>query len=123
MPIHTIWKQSGALQRRLREISASVDPRAPRMDRFRTEVKKLVVEDNTEKLLSYGTALRGIDRFGRLLDPLGDWAQGAAFRRRGNGPVLAPHGLMSRAITRFRVAWQWTGTQYQMVAGWDGIPW
>ena len=123
MPISTVWKQSGALTRRLKEISTAVDPRANRMDRFRTEIKKLAVEDNTEKLLGYGSALAGIDRFGKPLAPLGKWATGAAFRRRGNGPVLAPHGLASRSITRFKVAWQWTGSQYQMVAGWDGVKW
>jgi hypothetical protein len=123
MPVSVVWRESGALKRRLKEVAAAVDPRAPRMDRLRTQLKKLAVEDNTEKLLGYGSGLAGIDRFGKPLAPLGAWAHGAAFRRRGNGPVLAPHGLGSRVITRFNVVWQRTGSQYQMISGWRDLPW
>jgi hypothetical protein len=121
--ISVIWRESGTLNRRLKEIATSVDPRSGRMDRLRTEMKKLAIEDNTEKILGQGGALAGKDRFGRQLAPLGSWAHGAAFRRRGNGPVLAPHGLLSRVITRFKVVWQWDGKQYHMVCGWEGILW
>lgn len=123
LKLSVVWRESGALRRRLKDVASQIDPRSPRMDRFRTEIKKIAVEDNTEKVLGYGSGLAGVDRFGRPLAPLGQWAYGAAFRRRGNGPVLAPHGLASRVITNFRVVWQWSGKQYQMIAGWDGIPW
>jgi hypothetical protein len=119
--ITTFYKESGALARRLREIKDAVDPRGSKMDRLRYGINKIVKEDNTEKVLGHGLA--GVDRFGRPLAPLGKWAYGAAFRRRGNGPVLAPHGLESRIITHFRYAWNWVGDHYEFVAGWKDLPW
>jgi hypothetical protein len=119
--ITTFYKESGALARRLKEIKDAVDPRSSKMDRLRYGINKIAKEDNTEKVLGHGLA--GVDRFGRPLAPLGKWAHGAAFRRRGNGPVLAPHGLESRIITHFKYAWNWVNGQYEFVAGWKDLPW
>jgi hypothetical protein len=123
--ISVVYRESGSLQRRLGEIAGRLDPRSSRMDRLRDDLKKIAVEDNTEKILGMGASgtLAGVDRFGRPLVKLGKWAYGKRFLRRGNGPVLAPHGLGSRVITRFRVVWQWTGAQFTMIAGWVNLDW
>jgi hypothetical protein len=123
MAIYVHGVESGALRRRLREVEDSIDPRSRKMDRLRSKLGRAAVKDNTEKLLGYGSGLAGVDRFGRGLAPLGDWAYGAAFRRRGNGPVLAPRGLQSRAITAFRATWVFQGGAWRLIQGWRGIPW
>lgn len=116
------WDESRALRRRLAEISAAVDPRSRRVARLRTDIKKAVEKDNVEKLLGYGSsALAGVDRYGRdLARPAPSTVKGWRLRL---GRVLAPEGLASRAITRFRVSWVLDGPQWRMVAGWVGIPW
>lgn len=114
--------ESRALQKRLKEVRDAVDPRSSRMDRLRTDVKKIAIEDNTEKLLGYGSsAWAGVDRFGRDLAPpaqstIDSW-------RLRLGRVLAPEGLRSRTITQYRAQWVWDGGVWRLILGWMGIPW
>jgi hypothetical protein len=127
MRVLTLNERSGALRKRLKEVSTAIDPRAPRMDRFRTELKKIRVEDNINMLTHYGTsAYAGEDRFGRGLTP----PRESTLRQRRSkygGPlfgfVLAPRGLSSRPITNFIVKWTLVGRVWQMTDGWKGIPW
>lgn len=116
-------RESGALRRRLKEIQADLDPRSAKMDRFRTKLKKVIVEDNEDKLTHYGgNAYAGVDRFGRdLKQPAESTLKG----RKGAlyGFVLAPNGLASRTITCFRVKWEYSGKQWRAMIGWVGIPW
>jgi hypothetical protein len=125
--IKLVNTESGALRRRLKEVADSIDPRAPRMDRFRTELKKIRVEDNINMLTHYGSsAYAGEDRFGRGLTPPAE----STLRQRKSkygGPlfgfVLAPRGLGSRPITNFVVKWDLAGAVWRMTDGWKGIPW
>jgi hypothetical protein len=119
--------ESGALRRRLKEVADAIDPRAPRMDRFRTELKKIRIADNTDMLTHRGTsAYAGEDRFGR---PIADPAESTLRQRKSKygGPlfgfVLAPRGLGSRPITNFVVKWELSGRVWRMLDGWKGIPW
>lgn len=115
-------QESGALRRRLKEIRDAAHPQSRRVGQLRTEVKRAVEKDNVEKLLGYGSsALAGVDRYGKdLTTPADSTVKGWRLRL---GRVLAPEGLASRAITRFKVKWIFDGSQWRMVAGWVGIPW
>jgi hypothetical protein len=114
--------ESGALQRRLREVKDAVDPRSRKMDRLRSELAKSAVKDNTEKLLGYGSsALAGVDRFGRdLAQPADSTVKSWRLKV---GRVLAPEGLRSRTITNYRAKWILQGDQWRLILGWVGIPW
>lgn len=114
--------ESSALRRRLKEIKDAADPRGRRVSQLRREVKAAVEKNNVEKLLGYGTsAWAGVDRYGRDLAPPAD-STIKSWRLR-LGRVLAPEGLGSRAITRFRVNWLLEGSTWRMLMGWVGIPW
>jgi hypothetical protein len=121
--IRLVTRESGALRRRLKEIQSDIAPKSPKMDRLRTSLKKAIVEDNTDKIYRQATAMAGVDRFGKpLAKPAASTVKG--YERKGQvRQVLAPHGLSSRVITKFRVRWQFIGTQWRAVIGWDGIPW
>lgn len=100
-----------------------MDPRSRKMDRLRTDVKKAIVEDNTEKLYRLSSSMAGSDRFGKALAPPAEstvkgWTRKGLIRQ-----ILAPHGLSSRAIVCFFVTWQFIGSQWRAVIGWRGIPW
>lgn len=103
MPVEVRWPQSPALVRRLREMQEAVQPNSRAANRVKGDIRKIVIEDNTEKLLGRGN-LEGVDRYGKPLTRMAD----STFRnpRRGFGPVLAPRGLASRFITNFRATWQ-----------------
>lgn len=123
MAIMVHWKESGSLRNRLREIRAAVAPDSPRMDRFRTSVKKVVVQDNEDKLFRLSTQYGGTDRFGKPLIPparstVRSWERRGLVRQ-----LLAPHGLGSRTVTNFRVRWVFDGSAWRLIAGWVGIPW
>lgn len=93
---------------------------SPQFQSYARDVAAIYTTDNTDKVLGHGQSA-GIDRFGRPLAPLGAWAHGSAFERRGWGPVLAPHGLHSRVITTFRTSWATLGRQLIFAAGWDNF--
>jgi hypothetical protein len=123
MQIKLVTRESGALRRRLREVQADIDPRSRKFDRLRTEVKRAIVEDNTDKLYRSASAMTGVDRFGKALaqpatSTVKGWTRKGLVRQ-----ILAPHGLSSRTITNFRVSWQHTGKQWRAVIGWVGMPW
>lgn len=123
MPIKLLTPESGALRRRLREISAAVDPRSRKVDRLRTEIKKRIVADNEDKLYRNSSEMAGVDRFGK---PLAKPAKSTVKNYERHGlvrQVLAPHGLASRAITKFFVSWEFAGGAWRAVVGWKDIPW
>lgn len=107
-------------ERYLAGLRKRLDYGSPQFQRYAKDVSAIYTEDNTEKVLGHGQAA-GVDRFGRPLAPLGAWAYGSAFERRGWGPVLAPHGLSSRVITTFKTAWATLGSQLIFSAGWQGF--
>lgn len=121
--IKLVTRESGALRRRLKEITSDIAPRSAKMDRFRTTLKKAIVEDNTEKLYRLSTSMAGSDRRGQPLakpaeSTVKGWVCKGLIRQ-----ILTPHGLSSRAITCFFVSWEFIGTQWRAVIGWRGIPW
>jgi hypothetical protein len=121
--IKLVNRESGALRKRLREISSAIDPRSPRMDRFRYRISKIRKEDNENMLYRARSEMAGEDRFGK---PLAKPAKStvAHYNRKGLiRQVLAPHGLNSRAITRFFTSWSLNGRVWRMVDGWRNIPW
>lgn len=103
MPVTVQWPSSPALVRRLRDMQAAAQPNSRAANRVKGDIRKIVIEDNTEKLLGRGN-LEGVDRYGKPLARMAD----STFRNpnRGFGPVLAPRGLASRFITNFRATWQ-----------------
>jgi hypothetical protein len=121
MPVLVHWQNSGALQKRLKQVAADVKPGSSKMKTFQTAVTRAVVKDNAEKLLGYGSsAWAGVDRFGKDLAPPAD----STIRSWGHlGRVLAPRGVGSRAITAFRTRWVFDGAQMHLVAGWVGVTW
>ena len=123
MPISVVWRESGALRRRLGEIASAVDPRSSRMDRFRYKLTKIAKQDNEDKLYRGAGVMVGVDRYGKKLDDPAESTIKSWDRRGLIRQILAPHGLASRVITQFRVVWQWTGSQYEMIAGWKDLPW
>lgn len=107
---------------RLARLKEVANPGGRRVAALRDEIQRAVEKDNVEKLLGYGSsAWAGIDRFDRDLAPPA--ASTIKSWRLRLGRVLAPEGLASRAITRFRVQWVAEGDDWRMVAGWLGIPW
>jgi hypothetical protein len=119
-----ITPESSAMVRRLKEIQDTMDPQSRRMGQLRTEIKAAVVQDNEDKLYRLsGGPMVGVDRYGKALAPprprtLKGWERKGLIRQ-----ILAPHGLASRTITNFRVAWRQQGNTWVMFAGWAGIPW
>ncbi len=119
-----ITPESSALIRRLREIQDTMDPKSRRMGQLRTEIKQAVTQDNEDKLYRLsGGEMAGVDRYGKpLAAPAKSTVKG--YIRKGLiRQVLAPHGLASRTIVNFRVAWVQEGNTWRMLAGWAGIPW
>lgn len=106
MPVKVHWKSSGALMAKLRAIQEMSDLSGKGANRVKGDIRKIVVQDNTDKLLGRGL-LEGVDRYGKPLARMAD----STFRRksRGFGPVLAPRGLQSRFITNFQAVWVDTG--------------
>jgi hypothetical protein len=121
--IRLVTGESGAVRRRLKEIQADINPQSRKMDRLRTGLKKAIVEDNTDKIYRLSTSMAGVDRFGRPLAPPAESTVKAYVRKGQVRQVLAPHGLSSRVIVNFFVAWQFLGSQWRAVIGWKGIPW
>jgi hypothetical protein len=103
MGVQVQWPASSALLRRLDAINAAVKPNSRAANRVKGDIRKIVIEDNTEKLLGRGN-LEGVDRYGKPLAKMAD----STFRnpRRGFGPVLVPRGLSSRFITNFVAVWE-----------------
>lgn len=60
--------------------------------------------------------LRGVDRYGRPLVPVKSQKG-----RRGNGPPLAPRGVLSRVVTNYRVEWTLAPGKVTINAGWTPI--
>jgi hypothetical protein len=115
--------ESSAMIRRLKEVQETMDPKSRRMGQLRTEVKQAVVQDNEDKLYRPAGDMVGVDRYGKPLagprpSTLKGWVRKGLIRQ-----ILAPHGLGSRTITNFRVAWVAEGNTWRMIAGWAGIPW
>jgi hypothetical protein len=123
MGVRVIRKESTSLRGHLKAVSAAIDPGSPQTDRFRTALKKVVIQDNIDMLTHHGsTTFAGEDRFGRDLAPPAASTM-ARWPQRGLGFVLAPRGLASRPIANFFVRWVLEGKAWKMVAGWEGIPW
>jgi hypothetical protein len=116
MRARVYWPPSPALVKRLDDIQAAAGPNSRSTNRVKGDIRQIVISDNTEKLLGRGN-LEGVDRHGRPLAPMAPSTYQNP--RRGLGPVLAPRGLLSRAITAFRATWQGG----LLVMGWVGIPW
>ncbi len=114
MRVTVYWPASSALERRLAEIQAAAGPNSRASTRVKGDVRRLVIEDNTEKILGRGL-LEGVDRYGKPLARMAD----STYRnpKRGFGPVLAPRGLASRFITNFRADWRGG----QLVMGWRNV--
>lgn len=102
MPLYVEWRSSKALQQRLDAIARAAGGNSKATARVKGDIRKIVIEDNTEKLLG-GGLLEGVDRYGRPLAPMAE----STYRnpKRGFGPVLVPRGLLSRFITNFRADW------------------
>lgn len=118
MPIKVEWPISGALIRKMAAIQEAARLKGVAATRVKGDIRKIVVSDNTEKLLGRGL-LEGVDRYGRPLAPMAE----STFRnkRRGFGPVLVPRGLNSRFITHFRADWKDAGGFTTLVMGWVGV--
>jgi hypothetical protein len=122
MPILVHWDESKSLRKRLAEINAGLAPNSGRINALKGDLRLAIEEDNREKLLGYGSsALAGVDRYGKDLAPPADSTIRGWPNRTGR--VLAPRGLLSRTITRFRVNWVRQGEGWRLVAGWVGVPW
>jgi hypothetical protein len=121
MPIIVETVASRALAARVREITRDLDPDSRKVGRLRTDIKQVVVLDNIDKLPHHGsTTFAGEDRFGHDLAPPATSTM-AQWPENGRGFVLAPRGLSSRTITRFKVVWT-RGSSWVLSAGWD-LPW
>jgi hypothetical protein len=93
------------------------------MDRFRYRVSAIRKKDNENMLYRPASAMAGEDRFGR---PLAKPAKSTVKHYEHEGlirQVLAPHGLNSRAITRFFTSWSLSGRVWRMADGWRNIRW
>ncbi len=119
MPLTVNWPSSPALVRRLRDMHAAGKGDGLSAARVKGDVRLIVIEDNTEKLLGRGL-LEGVDRYGKPLAPMAE----STFKnpRRGFGPVLVPRGLQSRFITHFRATWAKTAEGVGvLVMGWADV--
>lgn len=105
------WYNSGALRRRLVEVSASTKLDSRPMRRLKQDIGAALELDNEDKILN-----RSVDRFGRALARLSP--RTLANPRRGYGPPLAPRGASSRFITHFQVRWLSAENGWRCVAGW-----
>jgi hypothetical protein len=121
--VKLVTPESGAIRKRMKEISDSIDPHAPRMDRFRYKVTAIRKKDNEDMLYRGTSMMAGEDRRGRpLARPAASTVKG--YERKGLiRQVLAPHGLGSRTMTRFFTRWTLNGRVWEMADGWKNIPW
>ena len=118
-PITVQWRSSGALVKKLRQIKEMSDMSGKGAAQVKGDIRKIVIEDNTEKLLGRGN-LEGVDRYGKPLAPMAKSTYQNP--KRGFGPVLAPRGLASRFITNFFARWEDSGQGFTtLVSGWSGI--
>lgn len=121
MPIRVEYDESKSLRRRLAAINAGLAPNSGKVNALKGDLRQAIEQDNVAKLLQYGSGLAGVDRYGKdLAPPAPSTVRGWPNRA---GRVLAPRGLQSRTITRFRVNWVRAGEGWRLVAGWVGIPW
>ncbi len=119
MPVNVQWRSSGALVKKLQAIKEMSDLSGKGANRVKGDLRKIVIEDNTEKLLGRGL-LEGVDRYGKPLAPLAKSTYQNP--KRGFGPALAPRGLRSRFITNFYAKWADSGQGVTtLVCGWAGI--
>jgi hypothetical protein len=103
MPLYIEWPPSSALLKRLDAINAAAGTNSRSANRVKGDIRKIVLEDNVEKLLGRGL-LEGVDKRGQPLAPMAP----STFQnpKRGFGPVLVPRGLQSRFITCLEAIWQ-----------------
>jgi len=113
------WPASDALAKRLKEINEAAKLSGKGANRVKGDIRRIVIEDNTDKLLGRGL-LEGVDRYGKPLARMAD----STYRKKGRGfgPVLAPKGMASRFITNFRAEWQDSGRGFNtLVCFWLGM--
>jgi hypothetical protein len=107
MAIYVERPNSGALQRRVEQISAATRPGSKVQARFRKDLHGIVATDHTEMLL------RDVDRYGQDRAPLA--ASTLADRKRGPGPSLIPRLERSRFLTNWEAIWKTVGGIPQLV--------
>lgn len=98
MAIYVERPNSGALQRRVEQISAATRPGSRVQAKLRSDLLRIVREDHTDMLL------RDVDRYGQRRAPLAPST--LANKRRGPGPSLIPRGTGSRFITNWEAVWK-----------------
>jgi hypothetical protein len=90
----------------MREVQEAARLNGRKATRVKGDIRKIVEQDNVEKLLGRGL-LEGVDRYGKPLAPMAKSTYQNP--KRGLGPVLVPRGLNSRFITNFKTLWQDAG--------------
>lgn len=112
MPSYVEWRSSRALLQRIAQIEENCRPNGRATSRVKGDIRKIVLDDNVDKLLGRGL-LEGVDRYGKPLAPMAKSTYQNP--KRGFGPVLCPHGLQSRFIKNFEAVWNWSAQGSELI--------